>query len=69
MIISKGKLANDQGFKSFLGEFSGFLIGKECIRNVLKLIRNVLSFKGDAEKFYLAFYEGISDAEILSAKV
>ena len=62
--ISKGKLANDQCFESFMGEFSAFLIDKECIKNVHKLISNVvLSFKGDAEKFYPAFYKCISDAE------
>ena len=37
---------------------------KECIKNVHKLISNVvLSFKGDAEKFYPAFYKCISDAD------
>ena len=47
-----------------MGEFSAFLIDKECIKNVHKLISNVvLSFKGDAEKFYPAFYKCISDAE------
>ena len=61
---SKVKLANDQCFESFMGEFSAFLIDKECIKNVHKLISNVvLSFKGDAEKFYPAFYKCISDAK------
>ena len=47
-----------------MGEFPAFLIDKECIKNVHKLISNVvLSFKGDAEKFYPAFYKCISDAE------
>ena len=47
-----------------MGEFSAFVIDKECIKNVHKLISNVaLSFKGDAEKFYPAFYKCISDAE------
>ena len=47
-----------------MGEFSAFVINKECITNFHKLISNVvLSFKGDAEKFYLAFYKCISDAE------
>ena len=70
VVISKGKLANDQCFESFMGEFSGFLIDKEFIKNVHKLINNVvLSLKGDAEKFYLVFYNCISDAEILSVKV
>ena len=64
MTISKVKLANDQCFESFMEEFSAFLIDKECIKNVHKLISNVvLSFKGDAEKFYPAFYKCISDAE------
>ena len=58
------KLANDQRFESFMGEFSAFVIHKECIKNVHKLISNVvLSFKGDAEKFYPTFYECISDVE------
>ena len=58
------KLANDQCFEGFMGEFSAFVINKECIKNVHKLISNVvLSFKGDAEKFYSAFYKCISDAE------
>ena len=64
LTTSKVKLANDQCFESFMGEFSAFLIDKECIKNVHKLISNVvLSFKGDAEKFYPAFYKCISDAE------
>ena len=47
-----------------MGEFSAFAINKECIKNVHKLISNVvLSFKGDAEKFYPAFYKCISDAK------
>ena len=68
------RLANDQCFESFMGEFSAFVIDIECIKNVHKLISNVvLSFKGDAEKFYKcisfnfinvsAFYKCISDAE------
>ena len=62
--IRKVKLTNDQWFESFIGEFSAFLIDKECIKNVHQLISNVvLSSKGDAEKFYPAFYECISDAE------
>ena len=62
--ISKVKLANDQWFESFVGEFSACLIDKECVKNVHKLRSNiVLSFKGDAEKFYPAFYKCISDAE------
>ena len=37
-------------------EFSAFGIDKECIKNADKLISNVvLSFEGDAEKFYTAF--------------
>ena len=61
---SKVNLANDQCFESFVGKFSTFVIDKECIKNVHKLISNVvLSFKGDAEKFYPAFCECISDAE------
>ena len=61
---NKVKLANDQCFESFVGEFSAFGIDKESIKNVHKLISNVvLSFKGDAEKFYPAFYKCISDAE------
>ena len=35
-----------------MGEFSAFLIDKERIKNVHKLI---ISFKGDAEKFILHF--------------
>ena len=47
-----------------MGEFSTFLIDKECIKNVDKLISYVaLSFKGDGEKFYPAFYKCISNAE------
>ena len=47
-----------------MGEFLAFVINKECIKNVHKLISNVvLSFKGDAEKFYPAFYKCISDVE------
>ena len=62
--ISKVKLKNDQCFESFMGEFSPFLIDKECVKNVHKLISNVvLSSKGDAEKFYPTFYKCISDAE------
>ena len=57
---SKVKLANDQCFESFMGEFPAFVVNKECIKNVHKMISNVvLSFKGDAEKFYKC----ISDAE------
>ena len=53
---SKVKLAIDQCFESFIREFSAFVIDKECIKNVDKLISNVvLSFEGDAEKFYTAF--------------
>ena len=53
---SKVKLAIDQCFESFMREFSAFVIDKECIKNVDKLISNVvLSFEGDAEKFYTAF--------------
>ena len=64
MTINKVKLANDQCFESFVEEFSAFLIDEECIKNVHKSISNVvLSFKGDAEKFYLSFYKCISDAE------
>ena len=64
LTTSKVKLANDQCFESFMGEFSAFVINKECMKNVHKLISNVvLSFKGDAEKFYPAFYKCISDAE------
>ena len=60
------RLANDQCFESFMGEFSAFVIDNECIKNNHKLINNVvLSFKGDAEKFYPAFYKCISDAENL----
>ena len=58
------KLANDQCFESFMREFLAFVVDKECVKKVLKLISNVvLSFKGDAEKFYPAFYKCISDAE------
>ena len=32
--ISKVKLANDQCFESFVGEYLTFLIDKECIKNV-----------------------------------
>ena len=57
-------LTNDHSFESFMGEISAFVIDKQCIKNVHNLISNVvLSFKGDAEKFYLAFYKCISDAE------
>ena len=60
----KVKLANDQCFESFMGEFSVFVINQECMKIVHKVISNVvLSFKGDAEKFYPAFYKCISDAE------
>ena len=53
---SKVKRANDQGFESFMEEFSALVINKECIKNVHKLISNlVLHFKGDAEKFYPTF--------------
>ena len=66
LTTSKVKLANDQCFESFMGEFSPFVINKESIKNVHKLISNVvLSFKGDAEKFYPVFYKCISDAENL----
>ena len=62
--ISKVKLTNDQCFESFVGELPAFLIDKECIKNVHKLVGNVvLTFKGDAEKFHPAFYKCISDAE------
>ena len=45
-------------------EFSEFAVDNECVKNVLKLISNVaLSSKGDAEKFYPAFYKHISDPE------
>ena len=58
------KLVNDQCFESFMGDFLAFLIHKECIKNVYKLISNVVSsFKGDGEKFYPTFYKCISDAE------
>ena len=58
------KLVNDQCFESFMGYFLAFLIHKECIKNVHKLISNVVSsFKGDGERFYPAFYKCISDAE------
>ena len=64
MTTSKVKLANDQCFESFIGEFLDFVIDKQCIKKVNKLISNIaLSFKGDAEKFYPAFYKCISDAE------
>ena len=47
-----------------MGDFLAFLIHKECIKNVHKLISNVVSsFKGDGEKFYPTFYKCISDAE------
>ena len=47
-----------------MGEFSAFLIDEECIKNVHKLISNVvLPFKWDAEKFYPVFYTCVSDAE------
>ena len=60
---SKVKLANDKCFESFMGEFSAFVVDKECIKSVHKLISDVfLPFKGDAEQFYPAFYKGISDA-------
>ena len=49
-----------------MGEFSAFVNDKKCIKNVHKMIiNNVLSFKGYAEKFYLAFYQCISYAENL----
>ena len=51
--VSKVNLANEQCFESFMGEFSAFLIDKKCVKNVLSNV--VLSFKGDAEKFYLHF--------------
>lgn len=39
-----------------MGEFSAFLIDKEYIKDVHKLISNIiLYFKGNAEKFYPAF--------------
>ena len=64
MIISKVKMANDQCFENFMEDFLAYLIDKEYIKNVHKLISNiVLSFKGDAEKFYSAFYKCISDTE------
>ena len=63
MTTSKLKLANDQCFESFMGELSAFLIDKECNKNVHKLISNFLSFKGEAEKFYPAFYKCISDKQ------
>ena len=47
-----------------MGEFLAFVIDKECIKSIHKLISNIfLSFKGDAEKFYPAFYKCITDAE------
>ena len=47
-----------------MGEFSAILIDRKYIKNVHKLISNIiLSFKGNAEKFYPAFYKCISDAE------
>ena len=33
---SKVKLTNDECFESFMGEFSAFIIDKECIKNVHK---------------------------------
>ena len=63
MTTSKLRLANDQCFESFMGELSAFLIDKECNKNVHKLISNFLSFKGEAEKFYPAFYKCISDKQ------
>ena len=62
--VCEEKLTNKQCFKSFVGEFSAFLIDKECVKNVYQLISNIiLSFKGNTEKFYPAFYKCISDAE------
>ena len=47
-----------------MGEFSAFIIDKECIKNIHKLISNVvLFFKGDAEKFYPVSSKCLSDAE------
>ena len=47
-----------------MGEFSAFLTDKECIKNVHKLLSNVVtSFNGHADKFYPAFYKCILDAE------
>ena len=47
-----------------MGEILAFVIDKQCIKNAHKLISNVvLSFKGDAEKFYPAFYKCVSDAK------
>ena len=61
---SKAKLANDQCFESFMGELLAFIIDKECIKYVHQLINDVaLSFKGDADKFYLAVYKCISHTE------
>ena len=41
-----------------MGEFSAFLIDKKYIKDVHKLISNIiLYFKGNAEKFYPAFYK------------
>ena len=61
---SKAKLANDQCFESFMGELLAFIIDKECIKHVHQLINDVaLSFKGDADKFYLAVYKCISHTE------
>ena len=47
-----------------MGEFSAFIIDKECIKNIHKLISNVaLFFKVDAEKFYPVSSKCLSDAE------
>ena len=47
-----------------MGEFWAFLIDKECIKNVHKLIISaILAFKGDAEKFYPEFCKCVSNAE------
>ena len=47
-----------------MGEFSAFLIDENYIKNVHKLTSNIiLSFKGNAEKFYPAFCKCISDVE------
>ena len=64
MTFSKGKLANEQYFKSFMGEFLAFLIDKKYIKSLHKLKSNiVLSLKGKAENIFPAFYKCISDAE------
>ena len=69
LTTSKVNLTNDQSFKNFMREISAFVIDKECIKNVHKLISHVLSFNGDTEKFYLAFYKCISMRKILLVEV